>query len=47
MWSTTHPNEWVQYTFKLQYVVQSRRDQNGVGTFVIHNQMQGISNPNQ
>jgi len=26
-------------------VVQSRRDQGGVGTFVIHNQMQEISNP--
>jgi hypothetical protein len=35
----------VRYISELQSVVQSRRDQDKVGTFVIHNQLQEISNP--
>jgi hypothetical protein len=42
---TNHPNEWVQYTFQLQFVVQNRKDQNGTGTFVVHDQSQEISSP--
>jgi hypothetical protein len=38
-----HPNEWVQYTFKPQYVVQNHRDQNGVGTSVVFDQPHEIS----
>jgi len=29
-----HPNEWVQYTSRLQSVVQSRKDENGTGASI-------------
>jgi hypothetical protein len=35
----THPYEWVQYASQPQSMVQSRRDQDGVRTFTIPNQL--------
>jgi hypothetical protein len=35
----------MQYTSQLQFVVQSQRDQDGVGTSRIHDQLQEISSP--
>ncbi len=40
-----HPNEWVQYSSQLQSMVQSHKDQDGAGTFIIPNQPQEISSP--
>jgi hypothetical protein len=40
---TTHPNEWMQYNFRLQYVVQNHRDQDKVSTFVVLWQLHEIS----
>jgi hypothetical protein len=40
----TRPNEWVQYIFQLQFMVQSCRDQDRVRTFVLFNQLSKISN---
>jgi hypothetical protein len=31
----THPNEWVQYISQPQSVIQSCRDQDEAGTFVV------------
>jgi hypothetical protein len=33
----------MQYIFQPQYLIQSHRNQNGVGTFIIPNQLQEIS----
>ncbi len=35
----------MQYTFRLQFVVQSRRNRNKVGTSVVLDQLQEISSP--
>ncbi len=43
MQSNFHPNEWVQYTFQSQYVIQSQRDQDGARTFVVPDQPPKIS----
>jgi len=40
---TTHPNEWMQYTFQLQLVVQSCRDQDEAGISIVLDQLQEIS----
>ncbi len=37
MSSNTHPNEWVQYIFQLQFMVQSHKDQDEARTFIIFN----------
>ncbi len=39
MQSTTHPNQWVQYTFQPQSVVQSQKDQDEARTSIILNQL--------
>jgi len=40
MQSNTPQNEWVQYTFQMQFVVLSHKDQDKMGTFGCnHNQM--------
>ncbi len=44
MQSIIHPNEWVQYTFQLQFVVQSKKDQDEAWTFVVPDQPLEISN---
>jgi hypothetical protein len=40
---TTHPNEWVQYTFQPQFVVKNKKNQFGIGTPAVLNQPQEIS----
>ncbi len=45
MQSNFHPNEWVQYTFQSQFVVQNQRDQDGARTFVVPDQPLKISSP--
>jgi hypothetical protein len=34
-----HPNDWVQYISQLQSMVQSRRDQDGARTSIVHDQL--------
>ncbi len=34
-----HPNEWVQYISQPQSMVQSRKDQDGAGTSIVHDQL--------
>jgi hypothetical protein len=45
MQSTTHPNEWVQYTSQPQFVVQSRRNQSRAKISIVPDQSQEISSP--
>jgi hypothetical protein len=37
MQSTTHLNEWIQYTYQPQSVVYNCKDQSKVRTFVVPN----------
>jgi hypothetical protein len=41
----THINEWVQYIFQSQFVVQSRRNQHRVKTSIVFDQPQRMSSP--
>jgi hypothetical protein len=43
MQSNTHPNEWVQYIFQSQSMVQNQRHQDRIGTSTIRDQPQEIS----
>ncbi len=45
MQSTTHPNQWVQFTSQPQSVVQSQRVQDEARTSIVLNQLQEISSP--
>jgi hypothetical protein len=45
MQSNSHPNEWVQYTFQPQSMVQSRRDQDKARTSIVLDQLLKIPSP--
>ncbi len=42
---TIHPNEWMQYTSQLLFIIQSHKDQDGARTSILPNKSQEFSSP--